>query len=180
MAEIVPPSEVNKHPALPEAPSPQEGASPVSNPLDELDVFGPEPEDMPFGNETIRVEPMKMGRIKEFLKVSSGSLPAIAVEVERAHRAGDLSKINMGAILASVDLDQLMSGVAVAVGKTVADMDQMDPAEFVDLAGKVIVVNVDFFVRRLQPALLVAAASIAKVYEKRVVTAGAGTTKSKG
>lgn len=138
-------------------------------PEDGLEIFGPEPETLTTSIGDLNVGPMNMERIAVFLKVADKLLPAIKASLSTS------AEINLTSLM-TADPESLFAAVAVAADTTPDRIKKLYPEEFIRVATKVIVVNVDFFIRVLPMALGMAQANVLHALTK---LAQAGPTLSK-
>jgi hypothetical protein len=121
---------------------------------DGLEVLGPESEDLVFTYppardgeaaevHRFRVYPMRMRQVQKFLRVCGDLLPAL-----QAHLAENKDVLDLGVFF--VDHEDLFNrGLAVALECEQSELGELRPDDYVTLATKVIVVNMDFFVKTL-------------------------------
>lgn len=110
-------------------------------PENELSVLVGLPEEMHVGGEILALKPLKIGQIPPFLR---------AISPVMAQLAGP--HIDWLAVFGQRGED-LLSAIAIAIGKPRAWVDDLPPDEAVLLAARVIEVNADFFTRQVLPKL---------------------------
>ncbi len=92
---------------------------------------------------TLEIRPLKVRQIQPFARAVSAVLPAVQVV------GGKLDLLP----LVTEHGNDLAQAVAVAVERPLDWVGALDADTFVRLAGAVVEVNADFFVRRLMPAV---------------------------
>ena len=109
--------------------------------MSELETLIPTGADVVIGGETLTIRPLKVGQLPAFLRaitpvmqqLNGGEIDWLALFGERGH--------------------DLLSAIAIAVGKPRAWVDELAADEALLLAAKVIEVNADFFTRTVIPKL---------------------------
>jgi hypothetical protein len=148
---------------------PEQAAKKPERPEIGLEIFGPEIETLKTSIGDLVIGPMRMGTIAEFLKVATKLLPAIKEQLTTS------AEINMTTAM-TADPEGMFAAVAIASGTTPEKLKEMYPEEFIRVATKVIVVNVDFFIRVLPMALGMAQANVVSALQRLL---SAGVTPSK-
>jgi hypothetical protein len=110
----------------------------------DLALGGPKRE-MTVAGKTIELVPMKMKQLAAFSKAIQ------PIKAQIAGLAGDLTFANIADLLAAGD--DLFKAVEIASGVDRKTLEDMDAAQFIELAGATLTVNADFFVQRVAPAL---------------------------
>ncbi|VTY35199.1 Uncharacterised protein [Xylophilus ampelinus] len=129
--------------------------------MSDLDKLVPQAFEITLAGEAVSVKPLKVGQMPAFLRAITPVMQQIG---------GD--GIDWLALFGERG-DDLLTAVAIAIGKPRAWVDDLAADEAILLAAKVIEVNADFFTRTVMPKLdgLFAQAST-------VVAAAAGSTPS--
>ena len=133
--------------------------------MSELETLIPAGADVVIAGEALTIRPLKVGQLPAFLRtitpvmrqITGGEIDWLALFGERGN--------------------DLLSAVAIAVGKPRAWIDELTADEALVLAAKVIEVNADFFTRTVMPQVegLFAAVTLPRASE---ATAAAGSTPS--
>ena len=109
--------------------------------MSELDTLVPAGIELSVGGESITLKPLKIGQMPAFLRVISPVMKHLS--------AGEINWLE----LFGERGDDLLSAIAIAVGKPRAWVDELAADEAMLLAAKVIEVNADFFTRTVMPKL---------------------------
>lgn len=109
--------------------------------MSDLDTLIPQPLDLVIAGETLAIKPLKVGQMPAFLRAVSPVMQQLTA-----------SEIDWVALLGERG-DDLLSAIAIAVGKPRAWVDDLAADEAILLAAKVIEVNADFFTRTVIPKL---------------------------
>ncbi|MET2548010.1 hypothetical protein [Ralstonia pseudosolanacearum] len=109
--------------------------------MDDLDKLIPQPAELTVGGETLAIQPLKVGRLPDFLRAISQTLQQLQAP-----------QIDWLALFIEHG-DDLLQAVAVAVGKPRTWVDDLAADEAILLAAKVVEVNADFFTRTVLPRL---------------------------
>ena len=123
-------------------------------------IFQPKVVEVEVGGATVSVKPLTVGQFPLFARAIRPLAPAL--------QGGGYDWLD----LIADHGEALIESVALATGITREDLAGLPPDEFVGLAAAVLEVNMDFFVRRLTPAVSAAA-------EKMMLASGAGAMLSK-
>lgn len=140
MAEIVTPDAAEEMMAK-EQPPKTGGLSPE----DGLEILGPEPEEIETSQGTFLLGPMSMGQMAKLIPHMKKLLPVLKEQIDK----GELDFQT----LAFTDYAGFMKAVSIATVISVEKLDKMFPEEMVKLCTKVVVSNLDFFVRTLPRAV---------------------------
>jgi hypothetical protein len=127
--------------------------------MSDLDTLFPPPVEVVIRGETLALSPLKVGQLPAFLRAISPAIQSLT---------GDA--IDWLALFGAHGED-LLSAIAIAVGKPQAWVDDLAADEALVLAAKVIEVNADFFTRTVLPRLDGPFAAVER-------TAAAGSTPS--
>lgn len=136
--------------------------------MSDLDTLVPQATEVVIGGETVRLSPLKVGQLPGFLRAISPVMQQISsADIDWLSLFGERG-------------DDLLSAIAIAVGKPRAWVDDLAADEAILLAAKVIEVNADFFTRTVMPRLDGVLAAGVKVPAARPlsVTATGGLTPS--
>jgi hypothetical protein len=109
--------------------------------MSELDTLVPAGIELSVAGESITLKPLKIGQMPAFLRVISPVMKHLS--------AGEINWLE----LFGERGDDLLSAIAIAVGKPRAWVDELAADEAMLLAAKVIEVNADFFTRTVMPKL---------------------------
>ena len=109
--------------------------------MSELDTLVPAGIELSVGGESITLKPLKIGQMPAFLRVISPVMKHLS--------AGEINWLE----LFGERGDDLLSAIAIAVGKPRVWVDELAADEAMLLAAKVIEVNADFFTRTVMPKL---------------------------
>ena len=109
--------------------------------MSELDTMVPQGIELLIAGEPLLVKPLKVGQLPGFLRAISPVMQQMASsEIDWLGLFGERG-------------DDLLSAIAIAVGKPRAWVDELAADEAILLAAKVIEVNADFFTRTVMPRL---------------------------
>lgn len=109
--------------------------------MSDLDTLVPQATEVVIGGETVRLSPLKVGQLPGFLRAISPVMQQISsADIDWLSLFGERG-------------DDLLSAIAIAVGKPRAWVDDLAADEAILLAAKVIEVNADFFTRTVMPRL---------------------------
>ena len=136
--------------------------------MSDLDTLVPQATEVVIGGETVRLSPLKVGQLPGFLRAISPVMQQISsADIDWLSLFGERG-------------DDLLSAIAIAVGKPRAWVDDLAADEAILLAAKVIEVNADFFTRTVMPRLDGVLAAGVKVPAARPLsfTATGGLTPS--
>lgn len=122
------------------------------SPEEGMEIFGNQPETLPTSQGPIFIGPMKMRQINAFIVHSKKFLPLL---MDRA-KGGDVNLSH----LVGLDTDGFYQAMGAAVDQPVEVMLELYPDEFLQVVTKVLVVNMDFFLRILPVALGAAEISV--------------------
>ena len=107
--------------------------------MTELDTLVPAGLELVIGGEALTIKPLKVGQLPAFLRAISPVMQQLtAAEIDWLALIGERG-------------DDLLSAVAIAVGKPRTWVDELAADEAILLAAKVIEVNADFFTRTVLP-----------------------------
>ena len=109
--------------------------------MNDLDTLVPQGIELVIDGEPLVIKPLKVGQLPGFLRAISPVMQQISsTEIDWLALFGDRG-------------DDLLSAIAIAVGKPRAWVDELAADEAILLAAKVIEVNADFFTRTVMPRL---------------------------
>jgi len=109
--------------------------------MSELDILVPPPVELLVGGETVAITPLKVGQLPSFLRVISPVMRRLTTpEIDWLGLFGERG-------------NDLLTAIAIAVGKPRDWVDELTADEAILLAAKVIEVNADFFTRTVMPQL---------------------------
>ncbi len=109
--------------------------------MDDLDKLIPQPAELTVGGESLVIQPLKVGRLPDFLRAISPVLQQLnAPQIDW-----------LGLFIEHGD--DLLQAVAIAVSKPRTWVDDLAADEAILLAAKVVEVNADFFTRTVLPRL---------------------------
>lgn len=109
--------------------------------MSDLDTLVPQATEVTIGGETVRITPLKVGQLPGFLRAISPVMQQISsADIDWLSLFGERG-------------DDLLSAIAIAVGKPRPWVDELAADEAILLAAKVIEVNADFFTRTVMPRL---------------------------
>ena len=129
--------------------------------MNDLDTLVPQGIELVIDGEPLVIKPLKVGQLPGFLRAISPVMQQISsTEIDWLALFGERG-------------DDLLSAIAIAVGKPRVWVDELAADEAILLAAKVIEVNADFFTRTVMPRLDGVLAAGLKVPEAK-----AGSTPS--
>ena len=109
--------------------------------MNDLDTLVPQGIELVIDGEPLVIKPLKVGQLPGFLRAISPIMQQISsTEIDWLALFGERG-------------DDLLSAIAIAVGKPRAWVDELAADEAILLAAKVIEVNADFFTRTVMPRL---------------------------
>ena len=109
--------------------------------MNELDTLVPQGIELVIDGEPMVIKPLKVGQLPGFLRAISPVMQQISsTEIDWLALFGERG-------------DDLLSAIAIAVGKPRVWVDELAADEAILLAAKVIEVNADFFTRTVMPRL---------------------------
>ena len=109
--------------------------------MNDLDTLVPQGIELVIDGERLVIKPLKVGQLPGFLRAISPVMQQISsTEIDWLALFGERG-------------DDLLSAIAIAVGKPRAWVDELAADEAILLAAKVIEVNADFFTRTVMPKL---------------------------
>ena len=109
--------------------------------MNDLDTLVPQGIELVVDGEPLVIKPLKVGQLPGFLRAISPVMQQISsTEVDWLALFGERG-------------DDLLSAIAIAVGKPRVWVDELAADEAILLAAKVIEVNADFFTRTVMPRL---------------------------
>ncbi len=109
--------------------------------MNDLDTLVPQGIELVIDGEPLVIKPLKVGQLPGFLRAISPAMQQISsTEIDWLALFGERG-------------DDLLSAIAIAVGKPRAWVDELAADEAILLAAKVIEVNADFFTRTVMPRL---------------------------
>jgi hypothetical protein len=109
--------------------------------MNDLDTLVPQGIELVIDGEPLVIKPLKVGQLPSFLRAISPVMQQISsTEIDWLALFGERG-------------DDLLSAIAIAVGKPRAWVDELAADEAILLAAKVIEVNADFFTRTVMPRL---------------------------
>jgi hypothetical protein len=109
--------------------------------MDELETLDPAPRTVSAGGETIEVRALTIGQLPAFVRALRPALGLL-----------EGGEVDVVALVAEHG-EAVIEAVSVATGRDYAWLAGLAPDAFAVIAGAVLEVNMDFFVRRLAPAL---------------------------
>ena len=109
--------------------------------MSDLDDLIPQAVELVIDGESLAIKPLKVGQMPAFLRAISPVMQQLSA-----------SDIDWLALFGERG-DDLLSAIAIAVGKPRAWVDDLDADQAILLAAKVIEVNADFFTRTVIPKL---------------------------
>lgn len=136
-----------------------------------LAILTPDAEEIEVGGKKVLIGPLKISQLAKFSKAIQKVLPGILTGL-KADGSFDLMK------MVSESGDDLIAAVAIGCKQPEEWVGDLDPVEFMKLAGKIMVVNVDFFARRLPQMTHVLTESLVAV-NPELKTQMAGQRQSK-
>ena len=109
--------------------------------MNDLDTLVPQGIELVIDGEPLVIKPLKVGQLPGFLRAISPVMQQISsTEIDWLALFGERG-------------DDLLSAIAIAVGKPRVWVDELAADEAILLAAKVIEVNADFFTRTVMPRL---------------------------
>ena len=109
--------------------------------MNDLDTLVPQGIELVIDGEPLVIKPLKVGQLPGFLRAMSPVMQQISsTEIDWLALFGERG-------------DDLLSAIAIAVGKPRVWVDELAADEAILLAAKVIEVNADFFIRTVMPRL---------------------------
>ena len=109
--------------------------------MTDLEKLIPQALELTVNGETLAIKPLKVGQMPAFLRTISPVMQHLSrTEIDWLTLFGERG-------------DDLLSAIAIAVGKPRAWVDELAADEAILLAAKVIEVNADFFTRTVMPRL---------------------------
>ncbi len=109
--------------------------------MNDLDTLVPQGIELVIDGEPLVIKPLKVGQLPGFLRAISPVMQQISsTEIDWLALFGERG-------------DDLLSAIAIAVGKPRAWVDELAADEAILLAAKVIEVNADFFIQTVMPRL---------------------------
>jgi hypothetical protein len=109
--------------------------------MNDLETLVPQGIELVIDGEPLVIKPLKVGQLPGFLRAISPVMQQISsTEIDWLALFGERG-------------DDLLSAIAIAVGKPRAWVDELAADEAILLAAKVIEVNADFFTRTVMPRL---------------------------
>lgn len=109
--------------------------------MNELEALIPQAVELVIDGEPLAIRPLKVGQLPAFLRAISPVMQQItSTEIDWLALFGERG-------------DDLLSAIAIAIGKPRAWVDELAADEAILLAAKVIEVNADFFNRAVIPKL---------------------------
>lgn len=109
--------------------------------MSDLDILVPQPVELTIAGEILAIRPLKVGQMPAFLRAITPVMHQLTG-----------NSINWLALLGEHG-DELLSAIAIAVGKPRDWVDELAADEAILLSAKVIEVNADFFTRTVMPKL---------------------------
>ena len=131
--------------------------------MSDLDTLIPQAVELVIDGEPLAIKPLKVGQMPGFLRAISPVMQQLTA-----------SNIDWLALFGERG-DDLLSAIAIAVGKPRVWVDELAADEAILLAAKVIEVNADFFTRTVIPKL---DGLFGQVKLPPIVKAAAGSTPS--
>lgn len=112
-----------------------------------LETLIPQPVEIEIGGKNISILPIKVGKLPAFIRAVAPFIGAFKQS----------SEVDFIALLGDHG-DAVLDACAIGSGLPRAEIDELDPAQLVRIAQAIVEVNMDFFIRRLGPAVSQAAA----------------------
>lgn len=129
----------------------------MSNTSEEFAVIEPASDEMTVAGRLLKLRPVTVTKLPAFARAVRPVLAPLGALLERVQElqasGGQINGLELGLDLVADHGEQLIEIIRVATGLNAAELDTVDPVEFVELTVKVVRVNADFFARRLQPIL---------------------------
>ena len=132
----------------------------------DLDILDPAGRDVTVAGRTVRILPLTIGQLPRFVRAIQPAAPLLT---------GDEAPDWLALI--GEHGEAVIAAAAVATGMESKEIGALAPDEFVVLCGAIFESNVDFFVRRLAPAMERASDRIVAATAR--IEPGAGATLSK-
>lgn len=114
--------------------------------MSELETLIPTPITLEIAGKTLTILPIKVGRLPAFIKAVSPFLGAFKTGAE----------VDFIGLLADHG-ESVLDACAIGSGTDRAFIDDLDPAQLVQIAQAVVEVNMDFFTQSLAPVITAAA-----------------------
>ncbi len=109
--------------------------------MNDLETLVPQPLELVVGGETVRITPLRVGQLPGFLRAITPLMQQVtSADIDWLSLLGERG-------------EDLLSAIAIALGKPCAWVDELAADEAILLAAKVIEVNADFFTRTVMPRL---------------------------
>lgn len=109
--------------------------------MNDLETLVPQPLELVVGGETVRITPLKVGQLPGFLRAITPLMQQVtSADIDWLSLLGERG-------------EDLLSAIAIALGKPRAWVDELAADEAILLATKVFEVNADFFTRTVMPRL---------------------------
>jgi hypothetical protein len=138
--------------------------------MTDLEKLIPQALELSINGETLAIKPLKVGQMPAFLRAISPVMQHLTkTEIDWLALFGERG-------------DDLLSAIAIAVGKPRQWVDELAADQAIVLAAKVIEVNADFFTRTVMPKLdgLLGQARNLTPPPAQVATQASGSTPSNG
>ena len=138
--------------------------------MTDLEKLIPQALEVSINGETLAIKPLKVGQMPAFLRAISPVMQHLTkTEIDWLALFGERG-------------DDLLSAIAIAVGKPRQWVDELAADQAIVLAAKVIEVNADFFTRTVMPKLdgLLGQARNLTPPPAQVATQASGSTPSNG
>ena len=138
--------------------------------MTDLEKLIPQALELSINGETLAIKPLKVGQMPAFLRAISPVMQHLTkTEIDWLALFGERG-------------DDLLSAIAIAVGKPRQWVDELAADQAIALAAKVIEVNADFFTRTVMPKLdgLLGQARNLTPPPAQVATQASGSTPSNG
>lgn len=142
----------------------------VAEDLKELAVLTATPEEIEIAGKKVYVGPLKVKQLVDFSTAIQDVMHVIRPII--AEKKMDMMKVMTEAG------GQLIKAVAIGCKQPEAWVEELEPDEFLKLASKILVVNVDFFARRLPSASAMMEKSLIEVLNARQAQVGAGPSST--
>lgn len=114
--------------------------------MNELETLIPQPVDVKIGGEQIKILPIKVGKLPAFIR-------AVAPFFD-VFKQGE--NVDFLALLGQHG-ESVLDACAIGSGLTRTQIDDLDPAQLVQIAQAIVEVNMDFFIHWLLPSITAAA-----------------------
>ena len=113
----------------------------MESPMSDLDTLIPQPVELLIAGELLALKPLKVGQMPAFMRAIAPVMQQLtAPEIDWLLLFGERGH-------------DLLSAIAIAVGKPRAWVDELGADEAILLASQVIEVNADFFTRAVLPQM---------------------------